>query len=70
MDFADLYTMTGPCSKESTKMDSEMDGEDISMQMEMSLKKISITENQSLTMESSSTGAVNVTCFVSYEEIS
>ena len=29
-----------------------------------------LTENQSLTMESSSTGAVNVTCFVSYEEIS
>ena len=29
-------------------MDSERDGEDKSMQMEMSLKKISITENQSL----------------------
>lgn len=29
-----------------------------------------LTENQSLTMESSSTGSVNVTCFVSYEEIS
>ena len=29
-----------------------------------------LNENQSLTMESSSTGVVNVTCFVSYEEIS
>jgi hypothetical protein len=29
-----------------------------------------LNENQSLTMESSSTGSVNVTCFVSYEEIS
>ena len=48
MDFSDIYTMMGLCSKESTKMDSEMDGEDLSLQMEMSLKKITITENQSL----------------------
>ena len=57
MDFSDLPTMMGLYSKESTVMDSEMDGEDLSLQMEMSLKEdmssnmelsLSITENQLL----------------------
>ena len=35
MDFAELYTTMGLFLKELTKMDTEMDGEDILTQMEM-----------------------------------
>ena len=40
MDFSDLYTMMGQFLKVSTKMDTEKDGEDISIQMECAAHKI------------------------------
>jgi len=40
MDFSDLNTMMGQFLKVSTKMDTEKDGEDTSIQMEFAVHKI------------------------------
>ena len=45
MDFSDYYIMMGQYLKESIKMGSEMVGEDISIQMEISLQKFFIIDN-------------------------